>query len=177
MKYPRGKHPNSRKNTPFVKGHKIGVGRIFTEERKRKISESKIGKPSGMLGKKQSKKTRFKISLANKGKKHLSQTLEKHYNWQGGISKKKGYRAFIEHRRRAKKFKNGGSHTIKQWNELKIKCNFVCPCCGKSEPEIRLTQDHIIPLSKGGSDNIENIQPLCGSCNCRKKVKDTKYVQ
>jgi len=73
------------------------------------------------------------------------------------------HRRYISRKRGAK-----GSHTLEEWQELKQQFNFTCWMCGRSEPEIKLTEDHIIPLSKGGSDYIENIQPLCGSCNSRK---------
>jgi 5-methylcytosine-specific restriction endonuclease McrA len=62
-----------------------------------------------------------------------------------------------------------GSFTLGEWETLKKQYGFICLICGKSEPVIKLTKDHIIPLSKGGSNFIENIQPLCLSCNCRKK--------
>jgi 5-methylcytosine-specific restriction endonuclease McrA len=35
-----------------------------------------------------------------------------------------------------------------------------------------LEADHVVPLTRGGTDDIGNIQPLCGSCN-RKKFVDT----
>ena len=58
----------------------------------------------------------------------------------------------------------------------RIPYNWTCPCCKKQEPEIKLTEDHIIPLKKGGSDNIENIQPLCGNCNSKKHLTIKKYA-
>lgn len=44
---------------------------------------------------------------------------------------------------------------------------FQCPQCGNNTLE-ELTIDHIVPVSKGGSDDVENLQILCKSCNSRK---------
>jgi len=68
-------------------------------------------------------------------------------------------------------------HTANEWNELKICYNFKCANCPKEEPEIKLTKDHLIPFVEWNNykhlfdhewDDIKNIQPLCGSCNCKK---------
>lgn len=40
-----------------------------------------------------------------------------------------------------------------------------CVTCGTY---IRLTVDHKIPVSKGGSDDPSNLQPMCLTCNIRK---------
>ena len=39
-----------------------------------------------------------------------------------------------------------------------------CVACGTPSDTI----DHIIPLSKGGTNDIDNLQPMCRSCNAKK---------
>jgi len=132
-----------------------------------------------------SAETRRKIGLANsialKGKKHSDERRRKNseghsgkkaYNWKGGYQRK----LWHNRQRRIKKLQVGGSHTLGDWENLQAQYNWTCPCCGKQEPDITLSEDHIIPLSKGGSDNIENIQPLCRSCNSSKQTKIITYL-
>jgi 5-methylcytosine-specific restriction endonuclease McrA len=83
---------------------------------------------------------------------------------------------WLNRRRAVVKIGNGGFHTQGEWETLKAQYNWTCPACRKQEPDIKLTQDHIVPLTKGGSDNIENIQPLCKSCNSTKHTRIIKYA-
>lgn len=77
--------------------------------------------------------------------------------------------------RRARKQNNGGEFTTQEWEDLKKEFNYMCLCCKKHEPEVRLCIDHIVPLSRGGNNSIDNMQPLCRSCNARKRVDCTDY--
>lgn len=42
----------------------------------------------------------------------------------------------------------------------------ICAHCGISDAIFHV--DHVIPLSKGGLDNVNNLQYLCQSCNIEK---------
>jgi hypothetical protein len=78
-----------------------------------------------------------------------------------------------ENRRRTRKRGSGGEYTAQQWTDLCNQYGNRCLCCGRTN--VRLTADHVVPLSAGGSNTIENIQPLCKSCNCKKYTKTIDY--
>ena len=77
--------------------------------------------------------------------------------------------------RRSRVAKNGGNFTAQEWKALKEFYNLSCLRCGRREPDIKLSPDHVNPVAKGGSNSIENIQPLCVSCNKKKYTKETDY--
>ena len=67
---------------------------------------------------------------------------------------------------RARKAAALGSFTSAEWLALVEQYGGRCGYCG--EKPSRLHADHRIPLSRGGSNTIENIVPACGRCNGRK---------
>ena len=120
-----------------------------TEETRRKISESLIGRFRG----------------------------KDSPNWKGGLEHTRETKRICEARRRAIKRNAKGDFKKEEWSKLKEDCNFMCQLCGRLEPEIKLTIDHIIPLINGGAHCVDNIQPLCLSCNSSKKGRIWKEVK
>ena len=101
----------------------------------------------------------------------LNHTGDKCHFWKGGVASR-DYKEYYRHKclERWARLKGAeGSYSVDDWMALKNKTGNKCVCCQTPESERPLTRDHIIPLTLGGSNYIDNIQPLCQSCNSRKK--------
>lgn len=72
--------------------------------------------------------------------------------------------------RKARARNADGHHTAKQIKEMFAKQGGKCANC-KASLKGGQHVDHIMPLSRGGSNWISNIQLLCPPCNLTKKAK------
>lgn len=75
-----------------------------------------------------------------------------------------------DRRRRAREAGACGSHTIADINRLKVLQRSLCAVCKtKLKPGYHI--DHIFPLALGGSNDANNLQLLCPTCNMKKNAK------
>lgn len=65
---------------------------------------------------------------------------------------------------------------VQEWMRIRREVferdHYICQYCGKIGGTLEV--DHIIPFSKGGSDNIENLITSCRKCNRQKKDKSVE---
>lgn len=134
-------------------------------------------------GKKYRKEESKKYYQSEKGKEVIkrSQSTQAHKDYMakwfqsenGKLSHKKyrqsdkGKLTFAKgmHTRKSREFNAEATLTLDEWQEIKKKYKYRCVYCGEKK---KLTMDHIIPVSKGGSFTKENILPSCQSCNSKK---------
>lgn len=80
--------------------------------------------------------------------------------------KVKLYHKMSKARRRAKVREARGSFNGSDWLERLALFNYRCVYCGSKRR--KLTVDHWIPLSRGGTNSKGNIVPACSPCNSHK---------
>jgi hypothetical protein len=64
-----------------------------------------------------------------------------------------------------------GNHLTAEWVALVDALGGRCLACGADE----VTKDHVVPVSCGGGNGIDNLQPLCRPCNSTKGTESTDY--
>jgi hypothetical protein len=61
--------------------------------------------------------------------------------------------------------------------QVMLRDGFACFYCGaKAGPDVQLGCDHVVPRSKGGSDDPENLVACCRSCNTGKTTNTAPVV-
>ena len=114
---------------------------------------------------------REKIRVVNRTKsqnhrqKHPERASASEKKWRQSNHEKVNSFAKTRRSRKANAPVNDFTHT--QWVALQMAFDHRCAYCG-IRAKAHLTQDHITPLSKGGSHTLSNIVPACKSCNSKK---------
>jgi 5-methylcytosine-specific restriction endonuclease McrA len=103
---------------------------------------------------------------ANKPKYEYSRWI----SLPGRRSAKKGY----EQNYRARKVSAPGVITKAEVERLLEVYGSKCLRCGSNDD---ICIDHVVPLSKGGSNEFVNLQPLCRGCNSWKRDRDFDFRQ
>lgn len=80
-------------------------------------------------------------------------------------------RANLLSRLKKQRKRAAGTLTDADWALVLEVYGNACLACDKPE----VTIDHVIPVSKGGRNEIDNVQPLCGRCNTSKGTKTKDY--
>lgn len=60
----------------------------------------------------------------------------------------------------------------------KLRCRVVrgdsvtCAACGEASPASSIDVDHVVPISKGGADALNNVHAICRRCHVEKTASD-----
>jgi 5-methylcytosine-specific restriction endonuclease McrA len=147
--------------------HRVETRRKYQEEHKEQVSE-------------------YKKQWAAENEDSVSASRRKHYElkreeviarskkWaESNPEKVRQAKTNNLRKRRAARHASRGNFTVEEFRELCERYGNKCLACG--DTEAALEADHVVPMNKGGSDNISNIQPLCGGCNRKKFVNIIDY--
>lgn len=74
--------------------------------------------------------------------------------------------------RRARRVSDGEHHTVADRAAVLVAQGHRCANCNADLRKVKKHLDHIVPLSRGGSNSKSNIQYLCEPCNLTKAAKD-----
>ena len=106
---------------------------------------------------------RFLDSKRNDEKWKYSERNRRTEWYKRTIAKRRIYARINSHKRRVL-IQTGGNHTEEEIALLRKQQGNKCNACHRSLTK-RFEIDHIMPVSRGGTNSIENLELLCRRCN------------
>jgi len=156
-------YEKARANLP----HRVEARRKYQEEHREQISEYKKKWAAN-------NKETVAASKLDYYERNRDEVIARSKKWvEDNPIKVRLAKADNRRKRRAARHAGRGCFTAEEFKALCERYGNRCLACDGIEAS--LEADHVVPLTKGGSDNISNIQPLCGSCNRKKFVNIVDY--
>jgi 5-methylcytosine-specific restriction endonuclease McrA len=156
-------YEKARANLP----HRVEARRKYYEEHKEQISEYK---KIWMANNKES----VDASKRNYYELNRDEVIARSKKWgEDNPENVRQAKANNSRKRRAARHASRGNFTAEEFEALRDAYGNRCLACGDTEAV--LEADHVVPLTRGSTDDISNIQPLCGSCNRKKFVAIIDY--
>lgn len=142
------------------------------EKERERSRRKRISNPDYYKEYYQEHKEKWRVYRQNWKEAHPEQAAQAISEWKKANREKV---ATYTRNRRAKVAGISGEHvTPEQIEELYGESDGVCPACSKNT---KLTVDHIVPIARGGSNSIDNLQLICGRCNSSKGTKIVDWRQ
>ena len=169
-KSPKGKESSKRRNRKYYHSSK---GKKYHREYAKSLKGKSVH---------QNYYQNHKEECKNRSRKWILEHLEEYKRRQKEYNEKycksiHGRRIKLNHQRKRMATKYKANFWLPfydlMWEFAKELTFGYCPNCGKpfNNGKYKLTQDHIIPLSKGGIHSIANVRPMCNQCNIEKNNK------
>ncbi len=93
--------------------------------------------------------------------------LKNRRQWARRYARTANYRiGQANHKARRRSAERTGYVSLTQWRAILDSFGRRCAYCGRSG--MKLTMDHVVPLSKGGRHEAANLVPACQPCNSAK---------
>lgn len=65
-----------------------------------------------------------------------------------------------------------GVISMKEWEFVLLMTRYMCIACEDNTAD---SIDHVLPLSRGGTNTVNNIQPMCLKCNLKKGARHVDF--
>lgn len=178
-RYFENKEERKKKDAKYYAENKERISKQKSEYRRKNIEKVKEQHSQWYIDNKekileyqkqryQENKEEIKSKVAQYNREHKEEISERRAVYRKS-ERSKAINKAAHHKRRIAKLENGGSFSADEWINVCVEFGGICAYCGK---EAKLTADHIVPVSKGGASNINNIVPVCQSCNSSKHNYD-----
>lgn len=94
---------------------------------------------------------------------------ELQHNWSENVSKKNW-----DHSGKSRHERGYGTAWDRLREQVMQRDKRLCqPCLRKSNrPTVATQVDHIVPKARGGTDDLSNLQAICGPCHTAKTARD-----